>query len=95
MQLIISVSELESAFSALLTIFTAEEIQDAPRVIPLSMGVSNLLNGAMGFVMLLALLFCMPNSVDSVLNNETFFPFIGIYTYAVGSKAGGTALVSN
>lgn len=72
----------------------AEEIRDAPRVIPLSMGVSNILNGAMGLAMLLAVLFCMPDDVDSVLNSETLFPFIGIFTYAVGSTAGGTALVS-
>ncbi|KAF4630595.1 hypothetical protein G7Y89_g7543 [Cudoniella acicularis] len=70
----------------------AEEIQDAPRVIPLSMGVSNVLNGAMGFIILLALLFCMPNDVNAVLNDITLFPFIGIFQYAVGSQAGGTAL---
>ncbi|CAG8971622.1 hypothetical protein HYALB_00008015 [Hymenoscyphus albidus] len=36
------------------------------------MGVSNILNGAMGLAMLLPLLFYIPNDVDSVLNSETY-----------------------
>ncbi|CAD6573229.1 MAG: hypothetical protein ASARMPREDX12_005912 [Alectoria sarmentosa] len=71
----------------------AEEIQNAPRVIPLSIGISTLLNGSMGFAMLIALLFCMPNDIQSVMNSETYYPFMSIYTYAVGSTSGATALV--
>ncbi|CAD6589895.1 MAG: hypothetical protein ASARMPRED_004307 [Alectoria sarmentosa] len=71
----------------------AEEIQNAPRVIPLSIGISTLLNGSMGFAMLIALLFCMPNNIQSVMNSETYYPFMSIYTYAVGSTSGATALV--
>ena len=63
-------------------------------VIPLSMGISTLLNGTLGFAMLLALLFCMPSDVESVLGSDTFYPFMNIYAYAVGSKAGATAMAS-
>lgn len=72
----------------------AEEIKNAPFVIPLSIGVSTLLNGSLGFAMLIALLFCMPDDIPSILNSETYYPFMSIYTYAVGSKSGATAMVS-
>lgn len=74
---------------------TAEEIRDAPRVIPLSMGISVLLNGTLGFAMLIALLFCMPNDTASIINSETLYPFMGIYEYAVGSAAGATGMVGS
>ena len=62
-------------------------------VIPMSMGVSTLLNGTLGFAMLLALLFCMPNDIESVLDSETNYPFMNIYAYAVGSTKGANAMV--
>ena len=58
------------------------------------MGISSLLNGILGFAMLLALLFCMPSDIESVLGSDTFYPFMNIYAYAVGSKAGAIAMVS-
>ena len=71
----------------------AEEIQNAPTVIPRSMGISTLLNGTLGFTMLLALLFCMPSDIQGTLNTNTLYPFMGIYAHAVGSNAGATAMV--
>lgn len=52
------------------------------------------LNGALGFAMLLALLFCMGDIVQET-QSATNFPFMDVYTYAVGSVNGGTALVSD
>ena len=43
--------------------------------------------------MLLALLFSMGDIVDQT-QSKTGYPVIDIYTYAVGSIGGGTALVS-
>ena len=45
--------------------------------------------------MLLARLFCMPTDIDSVLSSETYYPFMEIYAYAVGSTKGATAMVSS
>ena len=72
---------------------TAEEIQNAAAVIPLSMGISTLLNGTLGFAMLIALLFCIPSDIPDLLNTDTLYPFMNIYAYAVGSNSGATAMV--
>ncbi|KAL8792909.1 MAG: hypothetical protein Q9195_004486 [Heterodermia aff. obscurata] len=69
----------------------AEEIQNAPKIIPVSMLSSIAFNGSLGFSMLLALLFCMGDIVDQT-QSKTGYPVIDIYTYAVGSVGGGTAL---
>ena len=50
----------------------AEEIENAPRIIPLRMGISILLSGDLGFAMLIALLFSMPSDVQSILNSENY-----------------------
>lgn len=63
-------------------------------MIPLSIGISTILNGTLGFAMILALLFCMPSDIPDTLDAVTYYPFMSIYTYAVGSKAGATAMVS-
>ena len=52
-----------------------------------------MLNGTLGFAMLIALLFCMPSDIAGTLEAVTFYPFMSIYTYAVGSTAGATAMV--
>ena len=71
----------------------AEKTQNAPTVIPLSIGIWTLLNGSLDFVMLLALLFCMPSDIQSILNSETYYPFMNVYTYAVRSTSGAAAIV--
>ena len=54
-----------------------------------------MLNGTLGFAMIIALLFCMPSDIPDTLDAVTFYPFMSIYTYAVGSTAGATAMVSS
>lgn len=63
-------------------------------VIPLSIGISTTLNGTLGFAMLIALMFCMPADISSTLDSDTYYPFMTIYQYAVGSSTGATAMVS-
>ncbi|KAL9097820.1 MAG: hypothetical protein Q9165_000146 [Trypethelium subeluteriae] len=69
----------------------AEEIENAAKVIPLAMMSSVTLNGLLGLGMLVALLFCMGDIVAAT-QSATGYPFIDIFTYAVGSARGGTAL---
>lgn len=77
-----------------LTFSQAEELHDAPRVIPIAIGSSMILNGAIGFTMLLALLFVMPSDIDALLQQQPVYPFIGIYQYALKSVGGAQTLVS-
>lgn len=52
-----------------------------------------LINGALGFGFLLALLFSI-GDVDAALNTKTGFPIIEIFYQAIESKGGATAMIS-
>ena len=54
---------------------------------------SVLINGALGFAMCIALLFCL-GDLDAALATPTGYPFIEVYRNASGSRVGGTAMVS-
>lgn len=69
----------------------AEEIEDATIIIPRSMIASVLLNGGLGFAMLIAILFCLGN-VDDALNTPTGYPFMEIFVQAARSTSGGTGM---
>jgi choline transport protein len=72
----------------------AEETHNAAKILPIAIGTSTILNGILGFAMLLALLFSMPDDIQATLASDTYYPFITIYAYATQSNQGGTALVS-
>lgn len=55
--------------------------------------VSIVINGAMGFAMAIAVIFCM-GDIEAATESATGYPIIDIFTYATGSVAGGTGLVS-
>ena len=57
------------------------------------MCISVILNGVLGFSMLLALLFCLGDLTDA-LATTTGYPFIEIFYQATGSTAGASAMVS-
>lgn len=71
----------------------AEEIHNASTVVPRVMLASIMLNGIMGFAMLIAILFCI-GSVDDALASPTGFPFIEIFAQATNSNGGATAMTS-
>ena len=71
----------------------AEETHNAPKILPIAIGTSALLNEALGFAMLIALFFTLPDDIQGTLESVTFYPVISIYTYATGLTQGGTALV--
>jgi choline transport protein len=68
----------------------AEEIEDAAVVMPRSMVTSVIFDGALGFGMILAMLFCM-GDLAAALASPTGFPFIAIFEQATG-LAGATTL---
>ena len=80
-------------FGADAAIHMSEEIQGAATVVPQSIMFSIVLNGSMGFGMVIALLFCL-GDVDAALNTPTGYPFIEIFYQAVQSRTGASVMVS-
>ncbi|KAK5169371.1 uncharacterized protein LTR77_005346 [Saxophila tyrrhenica] len=74
----------------------SEEVKEPSIVIPRAMICTILVNGLMGFGMILALLFCM-GDVNEVLNSTVSltsgYPFIQIYYNATQSLAGTNAMI--
>ncbi|KAK6594026.1 amino acid permease [Botrytis cinerea] len=69
----------------------SEEVHNASTVIPWAMISSIVLNGVLGFALLIALLFCLGN-IDDALSSATGFPFIEIFRGATNSKAAATGM---
>ena len=69
----------------------AEELRNASKSLPRAMIATALINGAMGFVMIVT--FCMVlGDVDGVLATPTTQPFIQVFYNAVQNKAGVTVM---
>ncbi|CZT04966.1 related to GABA transport protein [Rhynchosporium agropyri] len=71
----------------------SEEIHNASTVVPNVMMFSLLLNGVLGFAMLIAILFCL-GSINDALATPTGFPFIEIFHQATNSKSGATVMTA-
>ncbi|KAF5867535.1 putative gaba permease protein [Botrytis fragariae] len=69
----------------------SEEVHNASTVIPWAMISSIVLNGVLGFALLIALLFCL-GDIDDALNSATGFPFIEIFRGATNSNAAATGM---
>ncbi|KAF5869575.1 putative choline transport protein [Botrytis fragariae] len=70
-----------------------EEVKHASLNVPRSMLLSIFINGLLGFGMLLAVLFCA-GDLNKAAESPTGFPFIAIFTNAVGSAKGANTMVS-
>ncbi|OGE58292.1 hypothetical protein PENARI_c001G12384 [Penicillium arizonense] len=71
----------------------SEEITNASVAVPRSIMLSVLINGSMGFGMLLAMLFCI-GDIESALKSTTGYPFMAIFQQATGSVAGTAVMAS-
>ena len=60
----------------------AEEVEDASRSVPIAIVWSYILNGVMGFILLISYLFAVPD-VDAALNDPSTYPFIYTFRNAV------------
>ncbi|KAJ9298651.1 hypothetical protein DTO271G3_3618 [Paecilomyces variotii] len=70
----------------------SEEIENAEVIVPRSLMMSILLNGALGFGFLIAVLFSM-GDLQAALATPTGYPIIEIFYQATGSKKAATAMV--
>ena len=74
----------------------AEEIQNAEVVVPWSMLFTTLLNGSLGFAIVIAVLF-VTTDISAALASPTGllgYPFMQIFYDATGSKAGSSVLIT-
>ncbi|ORY16633.1 amino acid/polyamine transporter I [Clohesyomyces aquaticus] len=71
----------------------AEEVKNASINVPRSMFFTIFLNGALGFAMMIVIMFSIGN-VDEALATPTGYPFIEIFRNATQSKASATAMTS-
>ncbi|PQE25668.1 choline transport protein [Rutstroemia sp. NJR-2017a BBW] len=69
----------------------SEEIINSSTVVPRAMIWSIMLNGVMGFALLIALLFCLGN-IDDALTSPTGFPFMEIFVQATDSNSAATGM---
>ncbi|KAE9362924.1 amino acid transporter [Stipitochalara longipes BDJ] len=71
----------------------AEEVYNASTVVPWAIMATIMLNGVMGFALLIALLFCL-GDVTAAMDTPTGFPFIEIFAQATNSNAAATAMTA-
>ena len=74
----------------------AEEIKNADVVVPWSMLITTVLNGALGFAIVVAVLF-VTTDITAALESPTGvlgYPFMQIFYDATGSKAGASVLIA-
>lgn len=71
----------------------SEEIKNASTAVPASIMLSVLINGLLGFGMLIAMLFCF-GDIEAALKSQTGYPFMAIFLQATGSVA-GTAIMGS
>ncbi|CAG7921999.1 unnamed protein product [Penicillium olsonii] len=69
----------------------AEEIHNAAIVLPRAMMLCVLINGILGFGMLISLLFCM-GDIQDALSTRTGYPFIEIFFHSTGSTVGAVLM---
>ncbi len=71
----------------------AEEIQNAPVIVPRAIMTGIFINGSLGFGMMLTMLFCS-GDIDAALEANPSFPFIAIFHNAVQSVSGAAAMAA-
>ena len=71
----------------------SEEIKDASRTLPLAMMWTAVLNGSLGFVMLVTLCYCL-GDVETILSNPEIMPFIQVFYTATKSRAGSSVMTA-
>lgn len=71
----------------------SEEIKDASRTLPLAMMWTAVLNGCLGFIMLVTFCFCL-GDIETILSNPDIMPFVQTFYIATKSHAGASVMTS-
>jgi choline transport protein len=70
----------------------AEEVKDASVTVPRMMMASVLVNGLLGFVVLVTYCFSIQNVESQVVASEAPYPFVDVFAIATGSTAGAIGM---
>jgi choline transport protein len=73
------------------SVHMAEEVRDAQRTIPRAICTAMIVNGIIGFAMMITVLYCLGDA-NSVLQTPTTFPFIQIFYNSVKSVGGAIGM---
>ncbi|TID20309.1 amino acid transporter [Venturia nashicola] len=73
------------------SVHMAEEVSNAALTIPRAICAGMIINGIIGFAMMITTLYCL-GDVDSVLEGKTGFPFIQIFFHSAGSAGGAVGM---
>lgn len=78
------------------SVHLAEEVSNAARNIPRAILGAMLINGAMGFAMITATLYCIGDDPAGFLESvsESAFPYMNIFANSVGNLAGATVMAA-
>ena len=92
----VHVGQLVTCVLELLTTYKmSEEIANAAVNVPRSIVASCIINGALGFGMLIALIFCLGDPNAALQAQQTIgFPFIEIFVQATRSSGGSTCMTA-
>ncbi|KAK6597771.1 amino acid transporter [Botrytis cinerea] len=71
----------------------SEEIRNPSLVVPRSIMLSIIINGSMGFAMVIALLLCI-GDIDAALATNTGYPYMEIFLQATRSVSGAAVMAS-
>src|SRR3979411_2454153 len=71
----------------------SEEIRNASVMVPRAINFSLLLNGILGFAMLVVVLFCLVD-INRVSESPTGYPYLEVFLEATQSVAGSTVMGS-
>ncbi|KAF2864464.1 hypothetical protein K470DRAFT_267307 [Piedraia hortae CBS 480.64] len=75
------------------SVHMAEEVSNSALNIPRAILAAMLINGAVGFIMMVTVLYCL-GDVKSVLDSATGFPFLQVFLNSVGNVAGATVMAA-
>lgn len=71
----------------------AEELKNAPKILPRAMLWTIVANGAMGLITIITFLYTM-GDLETILSTPTGYPIIAVFYGAAGNNGGATALTS-
>ncbi len=75
------------------SVHLAEEVSNPAKNIPRAILGAMLINGAVGFIMMVTVLYCL-GDIEKVVNTATGYPFIQVFFDSTGSIVGATVMAA-